>query len=74
MMTVTGAMSCGPTTPASVLIRPSWLITMKWVTISAWIGTMKLARIIHQKSRRPGEIELRDRVAGARRHHHDDAP
>ncbi len=56
MMTVTGAMSCGPTTPANVLMRPSWLMTMKWVTISAGIGTMKLARIIHQKKRRPGKF------------------
>ena len=56
MMTVTGAMSCGPTTPGQVLMRPSWLMTMKWVTISAGIGTMKLARIIHQKKRRPGKL------------------
>ena len=55
MMIVTGAISCGPTTPASVLMRPSWLTTMKWVTISPVMGTMKLARIIHQKSRRPGK-------------------
>ena len=55
MMTVTGAMSCGPTTPASVLMSPNWLIRMKWLTISAGIGTMKLARIIHQKKRRPGK-------------------
>ena len=27
---------------------------MKCVTISAGIGTMKLARIIHQNKRRPG--------------------
>ena len=37
-------------------MRPSWLMTMKWVTISAGIGTMKLARIIHQKKRRPGKV------------------
>ena len=33
----------------------NWLIRMKWLTISAEIGTMKLARIIHQKNRRPGK-------------------
>ena len=28
---------------------------MKWFTISAGTGTMKLARIIHQSSVRPGK-------------------
>ncbi len=42
-------------------MRPKSLITMKWVTISAGTGTMKLARIIHQKKRRPGNRAAKSR-------------
>ena len=56
MMTVIGAMSCGAMTPAQVLIQWNWLISTKWVTMRAGIGTMKLARIKPQKMRRPGKL------------------
>ena len=56
MMTVTGAMSCGAITPGRVLIQWNWLIRMKWVTVSDGIGIMKLARIVHQNRRRPGNL------------------
>ena len=29
---------------------------MKWLTISAGTGTMKLARIVHHNTRRPGKF------------------
>ena len=43
-------------TPSHGLSSRSWLMSTKWVTIKAWIGTMKLARIIHQSSLRPGKL------------------
>ena len=49
-------MSCGAITPGRVLIQWNWLIRMKWVTVSDGIGIMKLARIVHQNRRRPGNL------------------
>ncbi|MOA64248.1 hypothetical protein D3C78_1902390 [compost metagenome] len=47
-------MSWGRMTPIQVLISDSCAIRMKWLTISAVSGTMKLARIRYHSTVRPG--------------------